>query len=206
MVAAALPGQVFRLSRWSHPMSRVFLAAAVAAGLVALPAAAAQDHALHAGHSDALSASDNPAASGQAAFAALSDAVARLEADPATDWSKADLGALRAHLVDMDDVFLRAQARTTPIPGGARFEVTGPGRVAGAIQRMTRSHSAMADGEAGRRFTVTPTADGAIVTVTAADPEQEQKIRALGFFGLLASGAHHQSHHLMLARGAPMAP
>ena len=27
------------------------------------------------------------------------------------------------------------------------------------------------------------------------------QIRALGFFGLLATGAHHQAHHLAIARG-----
>ena len=37
---------------------------------------------------------------------------------------------------------------------------------------------------------------GAVLTATSADPRQELRIRALGFFGLMATGAHHQSASL----------
>ena len=185
-------------------MPRRLVLAAVMTAVLAQPAAA-QDHAQHAAHG-APAAPDNPATAGQAAFAAIADAVARLSADPATDWSRVDVGALRAHLVDMDGVFLRARVRTTPVTGGARFEVSGDAEVAGAIQRMTASHTRMADGDEGRHIATVATADGAVMTVTAADAAGVARIRALGFFGLLASGSHHQPHHLMLARGEAMAP
>ena len=29
------------------------------------------------------------------------------------------------------------------------------------------------------------------------------QIQGLGFFGLMTIGAHHQEHHLMMAKGAP---
>jgi hypothetical protein len=34
-----------------------------------------------------------------------------LEADPATDWAKANIGALREHLIDMDEITMRARPR-----------------------------------------------------------------------------------------------
>jgi hypothetical protein len=33
-----------------------------------------------------------------------------LEADPKTDWSKVNISALREHLIDMDEVTMRASA------------------------------------------------------------------------------------------------
>ena len=35
-----------------------------------------------------------------------------LEADPTTDWSKVNIGALREHLIDMDEVTMRAPRAT----------------------------------------------------------------------------------------------
>jgi hypothetical protein len=37
--------------------------------------------------------------------------------------------------------------------------------------------------------------------VTSADPKERAHIRGLGFIGLLASGPHHQPHHLAMAKG-----
>jgi len=31
-----------------------------------------------------------------------------------------------------------------------------------------------------------------------------QKIRALGFMGIMVQGSHHQMHHLAIAKGEPM--
>ena len=42
-----------------------------------------------------------PREAGQSAFAAVREIVGILEADPATDWSKVDVEALRRHLIDM---------------------------------------------------------------------------------------------------------
>ena len=47
----------------------------------------------------------------------------------------------------------------------------------------------------------TSTPDGAQWTVISANAQDEMKIRALGFYGLLAIGSHHQPHHLAIARG-----
>jgi len=52
-----------------------------------------------------------PTQPGQAAFGAMQEIVALLQADPTTDWSKVDIDALRQHLIDMDEVTIRAAIR-----------------------------------------------------------------------------------------------
>jgi len=173
-----------------------------AVALLAAPFAAI---AQHSGRHDmaAMDMSNNlmPRESGQAAFGAIAEVVGILEADPRTDWSKIDVDSLRAHLVDMDNVTLRARVASTPVEGGMRFAIAGDGPVRDSIRRMTRSHAATTDGTDGRHARVTETAEGAAMTVTSDDPSQARKIGALGFFGLLSDGVHHPSHHLMMAKG-----
>jgi len=139
---------------------------------------------------------------GQAAYAALGETVRILLGDPDTDWSKVDVDVLRKHLVDMDNVAMRSSVMTKKLSNGAQFIVTGTPEIAASIQRMTRSHFAEPDVGTGWAMVTEPRPDGATVTVTAADPVQAQKIAALGFYGVLTMGAHHQPHHVMMARGA----
>ena len=77
-----------------------------------------------------------PTMPGQDAFGAIQEIVRMLEADPNTDWSKVNLEALRQHLIDMNEVTLKAEAVIKPIDGGIEVTVTGTGRTAEAIQRM----------------------------------------------------------------------
>jgi hypothetical protein len=152
-------------------------------------------------HTAAGPPSAAPAQPGQAAFAAVEEIVALLEADPATVWSTVDVGALRDHLADMDRVMVDARVRAVPVPRGMRYEVSGDGPVRESIRRMVAAHAAMA-AETGFRFAAAQTPDGAALTATADSPAAQARIRGLGFFGLLVEGAHHQSHHLMMAKGA----
>src|SRR5438067_2395090 len=69
-----------------------------------------------------------PAMPGQDAFGAIAEVVQMLDADPTTDWSKVDLERLRQHLIDMNEVVLRAQVKQTPVSGGLVMDVTGSGR------------------------------------------------------------------------------
>jgi hypothetical protein len=142
-----------------------------------------------------------PAESGQAAFAAISEVVAMLEADPTTDWSKVNVDALHDHLVDMDNVTLRARVTNVPVAGGMRFEVAGEREVRDSIRRMVESHAGMADGADGQHVMVADTPEGAAMTVTSDTPAGTARIRALGFYGALTGGVHHQLHHLMMAKG-----
>lgn len=149
-----------------------------------------------------------PAPIGQDAYATLAAIVAALEADSTTDWSKANIEALRQHLIVMNDVTLGARAQQSTVAGGARMDVTGDGRVAESIRAMLHAHAPMLESLGTYRATVDDIPGGARLTVTAANPKDERtamKIRALGFSGLLTLGAHHAQHHLALARGEAMA-
>ena len=179
--------------------------AALLAALIMASAAWAQsanmEHgAVHSAHHDAAL----PTEPGQGAFAAIAEIVALLEADPETDWSKVDIGALREHLVEMNELTLNAVAREEPVPGGLRIVVTGEGRTLRAIRAMVPAHAVeLAKIEGWRAEAAAGPAD-AVLTVTSADPRQEARIRALGFFGLMATGAHHQAHHWAIATGQPV--
>lgn len=141
-----------------------------------------------------------PTEPGQSAFAAIQEIVGILEADPATDWESVNIDALREHLVDMDAVTLHAKVSSESIDGGIRFVITGDEPVRGSIRRMVVAHAATMDGVNAWRLTGVETEDGAVMTVTVPQAELE-KLNALGFFGVLTVGMHHQEHHLMIARG-----
>jgi hypothetical protein len=142
-----------------------------------------------------------PKLPGQDAFGSIQEIVEMLNADPKTDWSKVDLEKLRQHLIDMNEVTLKASANAKPIDGGLEIGITGDGRTLAAIQRMVPAWAATMNGHNGWSTKVVTQPNGEILTVTAADPREVQHIRGLGFIGLLVSGSHHQPHHLMMARG-----
>ena len=172
--------------------------------LVAGPAvAAAQAHA-HTPGMQHPSSEPTPASPGQAAFASISEIVALLSADSTTNWSKVDIEALRRHLIDMDNVVMRATTRVTPIPGGVRIAVDGTGPVLGAIRRMVVAHGGALDALPAYRAEGSETPTGALLVVRAENPEDARavaRLRGLGFAGLLTEGSHHAVHHLQLARG-----
>ncbi len=179
-------------------MKHVILLASLA--LAPVPALAA-DMASHAHVSAQLSATPN-AEAGQSAFAAIAEIVALLESDPATDWSKVDIQALRDHLADMDRVTLETRVAVGPVAGGAVIAVKGEGETAAATQRMMLAHAPFLAEATGFTVEAHATADGATWRVVSAKPVDQARIRALGFYGLLAAGSHHQPHHLALAQGA----
>ena len=153
-----------------------------------------------AGH-PGMSGAAMPTLPGQDAFGAIQEIVQMLEADPKTDWSNVDLEALRQHLIDMNEVTLKAEAAPKKIDGGLEIAVTGSGRTLVAIQRMIPAWVAMANGHDGWSAKAAKLPNGELMTVTATDPKEIQHIRGLGFIGLLASGSWHQAHHLAMARG-----
>lgn len=149
---------------------------------------------------EARKAKRAPTEPGQSAFAAIQEIVQILEDDPGTDWSRVNIEALRQHLIDMNNVTLAAHVSNEAIDGGMKFVVTGDGTVRDSIQRMASAHAATMDGVGGWHFTAKGTADGAIVEVSV-PPQDKDKLKALGFIGVMTRGMHHQEHHLMIARG-----
>jgi hypothetical protein len=138
---------------------------------------------------------------GQAQFAAIAEIVAHLRDDPNTDWEQVNIGALRDHLVDMDNVTTKTKV-TRSINGlVAKFTVTGSTVVATSVQRMVSAHSAMLQKESEWKVSVEQVGDGAIMQIETFDESELAQVLGLGFFGLLTVGGHHQRHHLMIAIG-----
>ena len=164
-----------------------------------MPALALAQHD-HAGHMAPPVAVAPPKEPGQSAFAAIQEIVEILEADPKTDWAKVNIDALRAHLIDMNNVTLAAQVASEPIEGGMRYAVTGAGSVGDSIRRMLLAHAATMNGVNGWRFEASTMEGGAVLTVRAPQADL-RKLRGLGFMGVMARGTHHQAHHLAIARG-----
>ncbi|WP_068117876.1 hypothetical protein [Tropicimonas marinistellae] len=160
--------------------------------------AMAQDHYSHMQHMEPKSGVSEP---GQSAFGAIQEIVDALQADPKTDWRLVDIDALRAHLVDMDNVTLWANVTTHPIDGGAEFRVASSDpSVRASIQAMVTAHAATMNGSGGLEQVASRTPGGAILRVTG-EAGDKDRIFGLGFFGILSLGAHHQAHHLAMARG-----
>ena len=148
-----------------------------------------------------------PAMPGQDAFGAIAEVVQMLDADPTTDWSKVDLERLRQHLIDMNEVVLRAQVKQTPVSGGLVMDVTGSGRTEQAIRAMLIPHAAELDRMPSFAARTELIPGGVRLTVTARTAEDAKavtQLRGLGFVGLLTVGAHHGPHHVAMARGEPL--
>jgi hypothetical protein len=160
-----------------------------------------QHQGMMSGHGGVQGASATPTLPGQDAFGAIQEVVRILDADPKTDWSKVDLEALRQHLIDMNEVTLKAEAAPKQIDGGLEIAVTGNGRTLVAIQRMIPAWANTMNGQHGWSASAASLPNGELLSVTAADPKEVQHIRGLGFIGLLVSGSMHQPHHLAMAKG-----
>jgi hypothetical protein len=141
-----------------------------------------------------------PTLPGQDAFGTIQEIVRILEADPTTDWSKVNIAALREHLIDMNEVTLRAVATEQVLDSGIQITVTGEGRTRDAIKRMVPAHTHEL-AAIGWNATTEDLPNGVKLVVTSADPKEVVKLKALGFMGIMVQGSHHQPHHLMMARG-----
>ena len=141
---------------------------------------------------------------GQGAFAALSEVVAVLEADPETDWSKVDLNALRDHLVDMDRLVSDTVVREEVLPTGLHILASGDEATLATLRRMVPAHAAQLARDDRWHIEAIAEDTGVALTVTSDDPAIAARIKGLGFFGLMASQDHHRSHHLGIAQGRPV--
>ncbi|MBX3134489.1 MAG: hypothetical protein KF689_13995 [Gemmatimonadaceae bacterium] len=181
---------------------RRFVMCLTAVVALAVPAQA-QDHV----HTPGMQhpAADPPKEGGQSAFTAIAEIVRMLDADPRTDWSKVNIEALRQHLIDMDEVTMRATVRAESVAGGAAFTVTGSGRTLEAIRRMTQARARTGDATGAIRMSVAEVPDGVRFAALAANPSDARavaRIRGLGFIGVVALGDHHAPHHLGIANGS----
>lgn len=166
----------------------------------------AQNHAPHHGEQNS-SAPDQTTvlqAPGQSAFGAVQEAIRRLEADSTTDWSEVDVDRLRQHLVDMHHVALNvAVEEKSAIEKGLRLRIRPTEKAARAsLDRVLEAHPMMLKQETGWTMEVEKNDASYVLRVTSSDASEADKIRALGYMGLLAYGSHHQRHHWHLVQGA----
>jgi hypothetical protein len=180
-------------------------AAAVITLAVAL-AGAALAHTVFAQHPPAMRgmAGGAPTMPGQDAFGAIAEVVRILEADPSTDWSKVDVERLRQHLIDMNEVILRSSVTQTSVAGGLAIDITGSGRTEQAIRAMVVPHAVELDrmpSFAAKTETIPGGVRLTVIAKRADDANLVARIRGLGFAGLITEGAHHQPHHLAMAKG-----
>ncbi|MBM1312203.1 hypothetical protein JQT66_18265 [Sulfitobacter mediterraneus] len=149
-------------------------------------------------HSGSVHSTAGPQETGQSGFAALSEIVTILRNDPQTDWSTVDIAALRRHLVEMDLLTSEAEVVVTHRPEGARFEIRGTQRAVEAVRAMVPAHAPFLAAETDWNVSTEETDNGVALIVDG----DAVRIQALGFFGMMTIGAHHQEHHLMLAKGS----
>ena len=136
-------------------------------------------------------------------FGTIQEAVQKLEADPKTDWSKVDLEALRQHLLDMkaftEEVSVISKK---PIEKGVEIKVhPDTKRAIIALKHLFSMHPAMLKSEKGWDMKATQNGEQWTIICTTTNTSEVEEIRALGYIGLLAEGAHHQLHHWMIVTG-----
>ncbi len=160
------------------------------------------EHIIKVDHEAVAEQSELPREPGQAAFATIQEIVNMLMADEQTDWSTVDIPALRAHLVDMNNVTLFAQVKSEPTADGRRFVVTGTSGIRESVQRMVIAHAATMNGVYGFSYETETLPEGAALIVHTGNEDDRQKLSGLGFIGVMTLGAHHQEHHLAIASGS----
>jgi len=140
---------------------------------------------------------------GNDAFGTIQEAIRALEADSTTDWSQVDLEALRQHLIDMNNFTLHVDVISQkPIPNGVDIIVKGNTPAAQqSLKRVLNAHPPMLKKETGWTMEVNPQNDQYELVVTTKNPDEVNKIRGLGYIGLMAYGMHHQMHHWMIVHG-----
>jgi hypothetical protein len=135
----------------------------------------------HTGHSESSAGDGIPVSAGQAAYAAI-----------------------RQHLVEMDDATMRAVTTERNVPAGIEIDIDGAGPAGAAATRMATTHMRILEQGSEYRASSAAVPGGVRITITARDPRNAQvvdRIRGLGFAGIMTEGEHHARHHIALARG-----
>ena len=136
-------------------------------------------------------------------FGTIQEVISKLEADPATDWSEVNIEALRQHLLDMKAMTEKTKViKRNPIEKGLMVSVKPTTkRATHALERVFDAHPPMLKKETGWSMQVHSKGDHYKLRVTTDNPEEVNKIRGLGYIGIMAYGVHHQNHHWMMTTG-----
>ena len=136
-------------------------------------------------------------------FATIQEVIRKLSADPNTDWSKVNLEALRQHLRDMFEFSYNVDVISQkPIDQGVKILVKPvTDRAEQALDKVLSAHPMMLKMETGWTMQSSKRDGQYQLIVTTTKPTEVDKIRGLGYIGLLAIGNHHQIHHWSMAKG-----
>lgn len=151
-----------------------------------------------------VSAPVNLQESGNGAFAAIQEVVAELNARGGeTDWSRVDLEALRQHLIDMERFIVEAEiVEREDVEGGIRVAVRGSDpETDRSLRRSLHAHAPMLEQETGWSVSVSDRDDAVVLRATAETSDEVERIRGLGYVGLMVTGSHHREHHWLIATG-----
>lgn len=196
-------------------LSIIAVSLALGAGLMSANAADNVTSAAHAGHDmsqnhdmsgghDMSQPTILPTEGGQSAFTTIAEIVELLNQNPQTDWSLVDIDRLREHLVDMNELTINAKAQKTKEANVVTFTINGTGRTLQAIKSMVPAHSVELNKMRQWQVSVELQDEQVIMQVKSDDILVLAKVYALGFFGMMATGAHHQAHHWGMATGTLM--
>jgi hypothetical protein len=138
---------------------------------------------------------------GQEALGAIQEVVGLLMADPGTDWSEVSIARLRRHLADLDEIMLRAEVEERAVDGGVEVVLGGSEQTLAAVRRLVPAHAETMNGFRGWKAAVSDRGGTVHLTLASDDPAEVEVVRALGFFGFMASGVHRPHQLLAVARG-----
>ena len=155
-------------------------------------------------HLHSLPAEAVPRLVGQEALGAVQEVVGLLMADPETDWTEISIARLRRHLIDLDDLMLHADVAERPSAGGLAAVVRGRDRTLAAVRRLVPAHAEKMTGFRDWKVSARDDGESIQVKLTSDDPAEVEVVRALGFFGFMASGVHHPHQLMAVARGRGM--
>lgn len=159
----------------------------------------------HQNHHHKMQMVDSPLTeAGNDVFGTIQEAIAKLNADPKTDWSKVNIEALRAHLVDMYEMTINVNILSQkPIENGLLVTMeANTERASAALKRVFSAHPMMLEQETGWKMVVKMVKNQYILTITTDNSSDIDKIRGLGYIGIMAYGNHHQPHHWSMAKGS----
>lgn len=171
---------------------------------VSVHAQSEQNHAKH-GMSEHSKVALLPKEAGNDAFGTIQEIIKILQRDNQLDWRTVNLEALRAHLIEMQDMTLNVEViAQTPINNGfVTLIKPTTERARTSMQKVFVVHPKMLVQENGYSMTVITKNNHFKVTVTVETTDRQAiaKLQGLGYIGVMALGDHHQAHHLAIAKG-----
>jgi len=190
------------MRRSSIPIAMAVIGVSSTVGYLALAGNNSMDHATHSGHEATPKVEMIlPSEAGQSAFAAIAEIVELLSSNPETDWSKINITRLREHLVDMEMLTTEAAATHSKKGDTITYIVRGTGRALSAVQSMVPAHAEQLNKTTSWKVKTQAMEDGIQMSISTKSKADQSKLMALGFFGVMSIGAHHQSHHLAMSKG-----